>query len=35
MDRKETVNFSPAKFLIPVCKIYLHTTPPPSGLYHM
>ena len=35
MDRKEILNSPPAKFPISVYKIYLHLTPPPSGLYHM
>ena len=35
MDRKEILNSSPDKFLIPVYKIYLYATLPPRRLYHL
>ena len=34
MDRKEILNCPTDKFLISIYKIYLHVTPPPSGLQH-
>ena len=35
IDRKETLNSPPDKFLIPVYKICLYATLPPSGLYRI
>ena len=35
INRKEILNYSPDKFLIPVYKIYLHATLPPTGLYRV
>ena len=32
MDGKEILNSPPDKFIIPVYKIYLYATLPPSGL---